>query len=319
MIAARVRPVRNVDDFVGLPGDSEDYADAITGLWESGESRPAWCFLLEDEEGRVGRIGYRVAPTTSDPSWLGSLPPFELSTFGLQLPWEDDHVERGRRLLSESLRAIRGDVPEVLEVRIVNELHPHFEARRRLMEACGLRLFQEKQGFSWADDGTEIAVTNRLQFRSVADIGVEAYRSVMAPCGEGTLDRNDRYYWEECGADNWAAQMTFYLEEADVDMWLVGFSRDSAVGYVAVASDEDWGSTIVHIGVVPEHRGNGYIDDLIAAGTTAAQKAGIRKMLSDVDVLNRPMMEAMRRAGQRDDLRPWHVWAYRGDVGRISE
>ncbi|RPI25419.1 MAG: GNAT family N-acetyltransferase, partial [Actinobacteria bacterium] len=149
-------------------------------------------------------------------------------------------------------------------------------------------------------------------------VGRDAFRAVMGPCGEGTLDRNDRYYWGGCGPENWAAQMSVYLDEADAGMWLIGFAEGSPVGFVAVASDEEWGSTIVHIGVLPEHRGNGYIDDLITAGTAAAQRAGITTMLSDVDVLNEPMMAAMRRAGHRDDARPWHVWAYRGEVDRIA-
>jgi RimJ/RimL family protein N-acetyltransferase len=113
--------------------------------------------------------------------------------------------------------------------------------------------------------------------------------------------------------------MTAYFEEEDARMWLVAHRAGSAVGYVAVASDDDWGSTIVHIGVIPEQRGNGYIHDLIAAGTAAAQKAGIQMMLSDVDVLNQPMVNAMRRAGHRDDHRPWHIWVYRADTNQIAE
>jgi ribosomal protein S18 acetylase RimI-like enzyme len=315
----RVRTVRNLDEFAGAPGDPDNYADTVGSLWESGESKPGWCFLLEDGGEQLGRIGFRVAPTTSDPRWLGSLPPEELFAFGLHLPWEGDYLGKGRRMLSESVSVIVGEVPDMLEVRINNEVHPHAPARCRLMETCGLGLVQEKQGFSWVDDGTPIKVGGRLQFRSIEDVGKDSYRSVMAPCGEGTLDRNDRYYWEGCGPHSWAEQMTAYFEEEDARMWLVAHRAGSAVGYVAVASDDDWGSTIVHIGVIPEQRGNGYIHDLIAAGTAAAQKAGIQMMLSDVDVLNQPMVNAMRRAGHRDDHRPWHIWVYRADTNQIAE
>jgi ribosomal protein S18 acetylase RimI-like enzyme len=133
----------------------------------------------------------------------------------------------------------------------------------------------------------------------------------MARCGEGTLDRNDHYYWTGCGPDNWAAQMMVYLQPSDARMWLMASHLGEPVGFVAVGSDDDWGSTIVHIGVDPRHRGHGYVNDLVLAGTAAAQSGGIHTMLSDVDVVNGPMMEAMRRNGHDDDP-GWHGWHLRG-------
>ena len=155
-------------------------------------------------------------------------------------------------------------------------------------------------------------------FRAVDDIGIDAYRAVMAPCGLGTLDRNDRYYWGGCGPDNWAAQMTALLDEPDAPMWLAGYLRGTPVGYVAVSSVDDWGSTIAHVGVAPEHRGDGYINELLTAGTFAARRSGITTMLSDVDVVNRPMLAAMRRAGHREDAERWHLWVYRADIDHLS-
>lgn len=314
----RVRSVGSIDEFVGAPGDSEDYRDTVAAMWDSGQSKPEWCFVLEEGADRVGRIGFRVAPTTDDPRWLGTLPPEELFAFGLHLPWEEDYLDLGQNLLDRSIGFIRGEVPELLEVRISKEVHPHAPARCRLMETFGLELFQEKQGYFWVDDGFPIEVGDRLGFRSITEVGEEAYRSIMASCGEGTLDRNDRYYWEGCGPDNWAAQMMAYLNEEDAPMWLVGYDSGSAVGYVAVVSAEDWGSTIGHIGVAPEDRGRGFIHDLLAAGTAAVQRAGITTMLSDVDVLNTPMRRAMVRAGHRDNQRPWHIWVYRGELRRLG-
>lgn len=61
----RVRTVRDADEFVGVPGDPEDYDDLLSGLWDSGASRPEWCFLLEDDStkavtARGGRRDSRV-------------------------------------------------------------------------------------------------------------------------------------------------------------------------------------------------------------------------------------------------------------------
>ncbi|MEM9491708.1 MAG: hypothetical protein AAGC55_21355, partial [Myxococcota bacterium] len=61
----------------------------------------------------------------------------------------------------------------------------------------------------------------------------------------------------------------------------------------------------------PEQRGNGYIDELLRAGTRAAIAAGFDSMLSDADVDNTPMTAAFERNGHRGDGRPWHKWHYR--------
>ena len=101
-------------------------------------------------------------------------------------------------------------------------------------------------------------------------------------------------------------------------MWLVGYHEEEPVGYVAVAREEDWGATIAHIGVVPRQRGHGYIDDLLLAGNAAVRRSGITTMLSDVDVLNTPMIRAMERAGHTENPQRWHLWVYRAALGRLS-
>lgn len=314
----RVHSINEVNEFVDPQVDPENYQETLRGLWETGAGRPEWSFAAEEDGTRVGRVGFVVEPTTSDPAWLGTLPPNEMSVYGLQLPWDGDWAEVGFALFREAARRVVGSVPETFEMRIVEGVHDNLQARRRLAEAIGMEIFSEKQGYQWLDDGRPIDQTDRLTFRSVADIGIESYRSVMAPCGLGTLDRNDHYYWTGCGPDNWAMQMTEYVTDEDADMWLVGYAGDTPVGYVAVARDDDLESTIAHIGVIPEHRGNGYVSDLLAAGTEVARVAGIKGMLSDVDVLNEPMSSAMIRSGHLPNRRPWHVWAYRARVSDLA-
>ena len=60
--------------------------------------------------------------------------------------------------------------------------------------------------------------------------------------------------------------------------------------------------TIFYVGVVPEMRGRGYVDDLLSAGTatllSARETGGDDKPLrADTDVANAPMAAAFERAG----------------------
>jgi ribosomal protein S18 acetylase RimI-like enzyme len=75
--------------------------------------------------------------------------------------------------------------------------------------------------------------------------------------------------------------------------------------------DEPATGTIVHIGVLPAHRGRGCVNDLLAGAASAARRRGFRHILSDIDTLNEPMAAALVRAGHDPAARPWHVWHYR--------
>lgn len=97
--------------------------------------------------------------------------------------------------------------------------------------------------------------------------------------------------------------------------WRLLWSPPDAAGFVAVSDFDGSGTaTIAFIGSLPEHRGNGHVDDLMAAGTAAAQRNGFTAMLSDVDTENTPMLAAMERAGHHAGVRPWHVWHHIGSV-----
>ncbi len=303
----RVRTVTDADDFVGLPGDPAGYRDQIAADFAAGESRPEWCFVLEEDGARIGRLQLLVEQVP-EPGACPGLPGAELFGVGLDLPWEGDYVEAGSRLLAAALTATRGEVPDLFQFRVNAEVHPHPELRNELARAWGMTLLQEKQGVWWEDGGTPIDVPGRLGYRTIADVGPDAYAAVMGRCQEGTIDRNDRYYWGACGPEGWGRVMVSFARDEDAAMWLLAHRHDEPVGYVAVTAVEDWGSTIAHIGVLPAHRGNGYVDDLLAAGMAAARRCGIRSMLSDCDVLNEPMAAAFRRAGHRSDVRPWHAW-----------
>ncbi len=107
--------------------------------------------------------------------------------------------------------------------------------------------------------------------------------------------------------------MLAYQRPGDAASWLIGSTADAEVaGYVLIGEfDEPTRGTIVHIGVVPEQRGHGYIHELLLAGNQAARRRGFERMISDVDTENRPMLGAMERAGHSSAATPWHVWHYR--------
>ena len=301
-----------LDAWLALPVAPPDDALAtrIRAGWASGAGGPETTFVLERDGTPVGRVVYLAEPAAS------TLPHFfEAKLLGFALDWTGtDAVPLGTRLVQDSIAALPA------RVRAVDALaNPKFqegaEVRRRIFEAAGLPLFQEKEGFEWRRDDAPVARLDdrRLSFRSLDEVGEDLLAEVMDRTTAGTLDRQDRYYADLVGPGAWGREMLAYATPQDRPDWLLAFDASGeAVGHVLLGEfDADGRGTIIHVGVVPEARGRGYIHELLAEITEHARRRGFTSVLSDCDTLNPPMADAMERAGHRSVNTPWHSWHFR--------
>jgi RimJ/RimL family protein N-acetyltransferase len=81
------------------------------------------------------------------------------------------------------------------------------------------------------------------------------------------------------------------------DWWRVAtLPGGDPVGFVIPASN-DYGPIIAYLGVVPAHRGNGYIDDVLAEGTRILAAQDAPRIRAATDLGNVPMARAFQRAG----------------------
>jgi RimJ/RimL family protein N-acetyltransferase len=81
------------------------------------------------------------------------------------------------------------------------------------------------------------------------------------------------------------------------EWWRVAVDeRGGAVGFVVPARNS-YHAIIAYVGVLPEHRGNGYIDGILAEGTRVLAEAGVPRIRASTDVGNAPMAAAFARAG----------------------
>jgi ribosomal protein S18 acetylase RimI-like enzyme len=293
--------------------------DALDGrmraAWDDGTGGPDRTFVLERDGVAIGRVGYTAEP-------LATVLPdvHEATVRGIWVaPGEADPAALGGELLARSIEALRPPVRYV-DAYANTVLTPDWEARRGWFEAADLPLFQEKIGFRWTRDGppgTPLDGPRRLTFRSLPEVGREAYALLMGQAATvGTLDRQDRHYAALCGLAGWGREMLGYATPEEESDWLAAYDpAGTPAGFVALGTfDPPDTGTIVHIGIVPGARGRGYVHELFAELEVRARRRGLAAMLSDVDVLNHPMRAAMERAGHRADATDWHVWHYRREL-----
>lgn len=229
-----------------------------------------------------------------------------------RLHWADGGLDAARVAVTAAVDSAPPGAAVYLPVNA--EVSRDHATRCRVAEACGFGLFQEKEGFWWNDTGQALPEPSGLRLEAMSRIGREAFVPVIGRCLAQTLDRTDTLVFGRHRPEQW---VTTFLDHrasaAEAQSWLYAETTSGVpVGFVGLAQrvDDPGVGTVVLIGVLPEQRGRGYVDQLLLAAYRAARGRGFASVLSLVDVDNRPMMAAMCRSGADSNAHPWHKWLY---------
>jgi predicted N-acetyltransferase YhbS len=295
------RPVRadDLDRFVETaPEHRREVEQYLESMFAAGSMRPEWCFVAEEEgEGPIGRVAFWTLP--------GMEEPFALVL--LDVPWDGDYVGVGTRLLEVVLEEARALGAEEIEhvvddppMRPQFQHHPH--RRVELLEGVGFSFRRETGRFEWRG-GEPPAAPGQLSFRTLEEVGEDAFVEAMREVSEGTLDREIREERERLGAQRAARE---FFEDArrvkhDPTWWRIAYASSGELVGLVMPAEPPGFLTIFYVGVVPHMRGEGYVDDLLATGTATLLEARRRNMndkplKADTDVAKEPMAAAFERA-----------------------
>lgn len=263
----------------------------------SGEYRPEWTWLAETG-GDVAAAGI----------WWG-----DTSPGGLDALFARDNLPRDQRAsLAGRLIAAAHAAFSQSSSRTIPAFHlsvpPDWRSRHDVVAAlswrwqaalaAGLTEELERLRFAWHRAAGVPSPSARLEFRHDADD--EVFADLFRRTLTGTLDTTTRRAADAAGDDAQArADVAFYRDRmrGERDWWLVACHQGEPVGFGIPSRNTDV-PVVGYIGVLPEHRGHGYIDDILAETTRVlADKAGAAVIHADTDVANRPMAAAFERAG----------------------
>ena len=296
-----IRSVRadELDFFVeaaGSPDHRREVEQYLKSMFAAGSMRPEWCFVAEGGDRLLGRLALWSLP--------GMEEPFALVL--LDVPWDGDYLGVGSRLLRVVLEEARALGAEEIE-HVVDDppmrpfFQDHLERRIELLRSVGFTFRRETGRFEWA--GAEPpTIPRRLSFRALEEIGEEAFVEAMREVSEGTLDREIRAERERLGAQRAARA---FFEDArrvkhDPAWWRLAYAPNGELVGLVMPAEPPGFLTIFYVGVVPGMRGQGYVDDLLAAGTATLLEArgwDEKPLRADTDVANEPMAAAFERAG----------------------
>jgi hypothetical protein len=227
---------------------------------------------------------------------------------GFDGSWDGDYMDVGTRLLKDVLDRARALGAEQIE-HVIDDppMRPQFqhhpEQRTELLESVGFAFRRETGRFEWRG-GEPPVVPRRLSFRTLEEVGEEAYVEAMRMVSEGTLDREIQGEREMLGAKQAARE---FFEDArrvehEPSWWRLAYTAEEELVGLVIPAEPPGFLTIFYVGVVPEMRGQANVDDLLAFGTAMLLEARRRNMYdkplkADTDVANGPMAAAFERVG----------------------
>jgi len=171
--------------------------------------------------------------------------------------------------------------------------------------AAGLTDELERLRFEWIPGAPVPQPTGRLVFRREPDdeVFADVFRRTLA----STLDATSRRLADVVGESAQArSDVDFYRNRmpGDRGWWFTASKPDGELIGFGVPSRNNKAPVVGYLGVLPEHRGHGYIDDILAEVTRIlATEARAAVIHADTDVANKPMAAAFERAGYRNTAR----------------
>ncbi|HEY0755956.1 MAG TPA: GNAT family N-acetyltransferase [Ktedonobacteraceae bacterium] len=260
----------------------------ILSHWDQGTSRPEWCFTAVEGEQIVGRVVYWASSAQRSPT--------DIDFFDVD--WtQERYLQIGTALLNHSFTAlnIAGNQRIKYQLNHPNALQPVTDQRLQILSALGF--FLRRQGYRWETRNTFPREADpQLRYTVVHS---EAFlQEIFQRTLTQSLDRGIQRDLTEFGQEEGARRR---LKESRIshrlpDGWqIASLPEGEPVGIIMVGKN-DGGPIIDYLGILPEHRGHGYVHGLLAQGVNILLMSGAKRIRSDCDVNNEPMIRAFQRA-----------------------
>ncbi|MFD5509412.1 GNAT family N-acetyltransferase [Streptomyces sp. NPDC127051] len=254
--------------------------------------RPEWIWFAEDEDGEVlGRALWwgradserplaldclRIRGSVADPAALAAgLLAAGHAAFG-NLP-----------LYNVSLPGDWRTRPELVDA---------VAWRQKAAYEAGLTREIERLRYEWTPAAKAAEPTGRLVFREGTD---EEFLDAFTRISAGSLDLHTQSELRSMEAGQLAREdIEFYLDcPGERSWWRLAHLPDGTLAGMAIPSATPYHRNVGYLGVVPEQRGRGLIDEVLAEITRFHAAAGAERITATTDTVNAPMAAAFDRAG----------------------
>jgi RimJ/RimL family protein N-acetyltransferase len=266
---------------VGVQSIGRDYRE----LTELRQYRPEWTWVALRGERVVARAAWWGGPEEDKP---------------IALDWLDFRAGESDTAV-DLLRTAGIDAQYVLVLpprwRSDPATRKAGEDRIEVAQRAGMHLFVERLRYTWTPDDGLPERPGRLKFEPEPDD--EAIFDVLRRIAHASLDAHERRNTERGGPEAAAQEELNFLRwmPSPRAWWRVAYTVDGALAGLTVPGRNYANHTIGIVGVVPEHRGNGYAYDLLVEATHLLVAEGAERITAETDTTNTPMAATFAKAG----------------------
>jgi ribosomal protein S18 acetylase RimI-like enzyme len=253
---------------------------------KTGSYRPEWTWLALDGDGLAGLAVWWGFPEGDRPLALDCL--YASPSIADPVPLWTSLVHR---------------VPQPVEYHLFVQPgwrdNPAVTARLSAAADAGLATLTERLRYEWTTGVPLPTRSTRLRF--AADPDDEAFIQAFQQISEGSLDAATQAGVARIGARATAEEDVagYRMMPGPRDRWRLAYDANGDLVGCALPSANPGGPVVGYLGVVPAHRGHGYVDDLLAEITWLLAEEGATCVRADTDITNAPMAAAFDRAGYR--------------------
>jgi ribosomal protein S18 acetylase RimI-like enzyme len=275
-------------ELFGSGPDGELWRAQVERAIASGRTRPEWVVALRGAGGeRLAAASYWSPGADADVAVIHHL---------------DAGIDPalGADLLCRS-------VPAVGASRVLRDIDLPVGARPEQSRAgeheallsAGFVLEVERLELLW-EAGSAVPVdSGRLCWRPARDLPAGEPLAIVRRVADGSLDHDTRTELAAGRGDQDAREAYDYFVGlgGEPDWFAIGYVGDDPAALLVVAGAAGKPGLLEYVGVLPEHRGNGYVDDVVARATALLNAAGVSAIRAGTDTGNAPMAAAFARAG----------------------
>ena len=177
--------------------------------------------------------------------------------------------------------------------------------RRAAVERVGLGTLLERLRFEWTPEYGLDEPIRDLEFRAEPDD--EVFVELFSRALSGSLDTTSTREAAQVGAVEQARRDLVHLRDlmlGERSWWRVAVNASGDVVGFGIPSRNPVVPVVGYLGVLPEHRGHGYVDGILAEITRIlVSEADATTIRADTDLVNKPMADAFLRVGYRNRAR----------------
>ncbi|HEY6171766.1 MAG TPA: GNAT family N-acetyltransferase [Candidatus Kapabacteria bacterium] len=290
--------IGELDRFISEPEEPENLERVRTFFikqLESGETRPEWCFVLDNGANFLARIIVFTFPRAH--------PEYGITFFAF-----DRELSFGSRasFIKEVALRMHEKVGASIFTHEQRTSSEKYNANIALLQGAGFSLCSSRLRYTLDVSSFEplIKLPAELIEHSIADVGTEEFIKALPVIISNSLDSEDILRIKEYGAVNAARHFYQMLSSRDtsLEQWKIYFtSTGDLIGVVIpqfFGDSKDTG-TIGYIGINPTMRSKGYGRLILKRALSIMAQEGALKMVDECDSANASAAHILEQIGYK--------------------